>query len=250
MPDQPLQLPKGVFIAGTDTNVGKTVVTAALGMALQQTGGTVGIMKPVETGTAPDEPTSDGHRFKELFAPFKNVDVRSLYCFPPPMAPLEAARTSQQLIDVEAILDAYRTFAVHHDYMLVEGVGGILVPLTQTQDVRDLIKLLGLPCLIVSRTGLGSINHTRLTLMGLRQAGIPIVGILLNHTDTTREEQQASTVRLIRELSDVSVLGPLPFQPHLRANTQIRPYQWEEGIMKLANHSTIREVARMVRESD
>ena len=250
MPDQPLQRPKGVFIAGTDTNVGKTVVTAALGMALQQTGGTVGIMKPVETGTTPDEPTSDGLRFKELFAPCKNVDVRSLYCFPPPMAPLEAARVSQQLIDVEAILDAYRTLAMHHDYTLVEGVGGILVPLTPTQDVRDLIKLLGLPCLIVSRTGLGSINHTRLTLMGLRQAGIPIAGILLNHTDTTREEQQASTVKLIRELSDVPVPGPLPFQPHLRANTQVRPDQWEEGIMKLANHSTIREVARMVRESD
>ena len=79
--------------------------------------------------------------------------------------------------------------------------------------------------------------------MGLRQAGIPIVGILLNHTDTTREEQQASTVKLIRELSDVPVLGPLPFQPHLHS-------RWKEGIMKLANHSTIREVARMVRESD
>ena len=250
MPDQPLQPPKGVFIAGTDTNVGKTVVTAALGMALQQTGGTVGIMKPVETGTTPDETTSDGHRFKELFAPYQKVDVRSLYCFPPPVAPLEAARTCQQPIEVEAILDACQTLAMHHDYTLVEGVGGILVPLTQTRDVRDLIKLLGLPCLIVSRTGLGSINHTRLTLMGLQQAGIPIVGILLNHTDTTREEQQASTVKLIRELSDVPVLGPLPFQPHLRANTQVRPCQWEDGITTLANHSTIREVARMVRESD
>ncbi len=252
MPGQPLQPPKGVFITGTDTNVGKTVVTAALGMALQQTGGTVGIMKPVETGITPDETTSDGHRFKGLFAPYKNVDVRSLYCFPPPVAPLEAARISQQPIEVEAILDAYHALAAHHDYTLVEGVGGILVPLTQTQDVRYLIRLLGLPCLIVSRTGLGSINHTRLTLMGLRQAGIPIVGILLNHTDTTRKEQQQteSTVKLIRELSDVPVLGPLPFQPHLRANTQVRPYQWEGGIMKLANHSTIREVARMVRESD
>ena len=250
MSDQPLQPPKGVFITGTDTNVGKTVVTAALGMALQQTGGTVGIMKPVETGTTPDETTSDGHRFKELFAPYQNVDVRSLYCFPPPVAPLEAARISQQPIEVGAILDACQTLAMHHDYTLVEGVGGILVPLTQTRDVRDLIRLLGLPCLIVSRTGLGSINHTRLTLMGLRQAGIPIVGILLNHTDTTPEEQQASTVKLIRELSDVPVLGPLPFQPHLRANTQVRPYQWEGGIMTLANHSTIREVARMVRESD
>jgi len=250
VPDQPLPPPKGVFVTGTDTNVGKTVVTAALGLALQQTGGTVGIMKPVETGLAPDEPTSDGQRLKTLFALYRNVDVRGLYSFTSPVAPLEAARTSQQLIDVEAILNACRTFAVHHDYMLVEGVGGILVPLTQTQDVRDLIALLGLPCLIVSRTGLGSINQTRLTLMGLRQAGVHILGILLNHSDTAREEQQTSTVKLIRELSDVPVLGPLPFEPRLRANTEVRPYRWEDGIMTLATHSTIREVARMVRESD
>ena len=248
MPDQRLQ--SGVFITGTDTNVGKTVVTAALGMALQQTGSTVGIMKPVETGIAPDEPASDGHRLKKFFAPYKSVEVRGLYSFPPPVAPLEAARTSQQIIDVDAILDAYRTFAVYRDYMIVEGVGGVLVPLTETSDVCDLIRLLGLPCLVVSRTSLGAINHARLTLMGLRQAGIPILGILLNHTDATREEQQASSVKLIRELSDVTVLGPLPFEPRLGRNARVRSYQWEGGIMELANDSTIREVARMVQESD
>jgi len=243
MPVQPPQPSKGVFITGTDTNVGKTVVTAALGMALQQAGGTVGIMKPVETGATPDETSSDGHRLKGLFAPYPNVEVRSLYCFPTPVAPLEAARTSRQRIDVEAIRNAYRTFAVQRDYTLVEGVGGILVPLTQTRDIRDLIKLLDLPCLLVSRTGLGSINHTRLTLMGLQQAGIPILGILLNQTGITPKEQQASTTKLIRELGDVPVLGPLPFQPHLHS-------RWEDGITTLANDSAIRAVARMVRESD
>ena len=250
MSEQPLHPPKGLFITGTDTNVGKTVVTAALGMALQQTGSTVGIMKPVETGIAPDEPASDGYRLKKFFAPYKNVEVRGLYRFSPPVAPLEAARTSQQPINVEDILDAYRGFALHHDYLLVEGVGGILVPLTPTHDIRDLIKMLGLPCLVVSRTGLGSINHTRLTLMGLRQAEIPILGILLNHTDTIPEKQQASTVKLIRELSDVPVLGPIPFEPRLRANTRVRPYQWEDGIVKLSNHSAIQEVARMLQEND
>ena len=257
MSDRPPPPPKGVFITGTDTNVGKTVVTAALGMALQQTGGTVGIMKPVETGAAPDEPTSDGHRLKRLFAPYQNVGVRGLYGFPPPVAPLEAARIAQQIIDVDAIFDDYRTFASYRDYMIVEGVGGILVPLTETRDVCDLIRLLGLPCLIVSRTSLGAINHTRLTLMGLRQAGIPILGILLNHTDMTPEEQQTSSVKLIRELSDVPVLGPLPFEPGLRADTQaraynarVRPCRWEDGIANLATHAVIREAARMVQESN
>jgi len=241
MPNQ-LRRP-GIFIAGTDTNVGKTVVTAALGLALQQTGAKVGIMKPVETGSAPDKTNSDVHRLRNVFASCKNVDVQNVYSLPQPVAPLEAARTAQQSIDVDAILNACRTFAVHHDYVLVEGAGGILVPLTETHDVCDLIRILGLPCLIVGRTRLGSINHTRLTLRGLQEAGIPVFGILLNHTDTTPEEQQASTVKLIRELSDAPVLDPLPFQPHMDS-------QWEGSIRTLANHSTIREVARMVRESN
>ncbi len=231
----------GIFIAGTDTNVGKTVVTAALGLALQQTGARVGIMKPIETGSAPDKMNSDVHRLRTVFASCKTVDVQNVYRFPRPVAPLEAARTAQQRIDVDAILDACRTFAVHHDYVLVEGAGGILVPLTETHDVCDLIRLLGLPCLIIARTCLGSVNHTRLTLRGLRDAGIPVFGILLNHVDTTPQEQQASTVKLIRELSDAPVLGPLPFQPHMDS-------QWEDGINALANHSTISEVAKMMQE--
>ncbi len=233
----------GLFITGTDTNVGKTVVTAALGLALQQTGAKVGVVKPVETGSAPDKTNSDVHRLRTVFASCKNVDVGSVYRLPQPVAPLEAARNAQQRIDVDAILNACRTFAVQHDYVLVEGAGGILVPLTETHDVCDLIKLLGFPCLIVGRTRLGSVNHTRLTLRGLREAGIPVFGILLNHMDPTPEEQQASTVNLIRELSDAPVLGPLPFQPHMDS-------QWEGGLRTLANHSTIREVARMVQESN
>lgn len=241
MPDQRLQ--PGIFIAGTDTNVGKTVVTAALGLALQQTGAKVGIMKPVETGATSDNTDSDVRRLRNVFAPYQNVDVRNVYSFSQPVAPLEAARTAQHVIDVDAILNACREMAIDRDYMLVEGIGGLLVPLTETNDVRDLIGLLGHPCLIVGRTGLGSINHTRLTLIGLRDAGIPILGILLNHTDSTPEEQQTSTVALIRELSDVPVLGPLPFQPRMNS-------QWEDSIRTLANHSTIREVARMVQESN
>ncbi len=241
MPDQRLQ--PGIFITGTDTNVGKTVVTAALGLALQQTGAKVGIMKPVETGTTPDNTDSDVRRLRNVFAPYRNVDVLNVSGFPEPVAPLEAARSARQVIDVDVILNACRERTVDRDYMLVEGIGGILVPLTETHDVRDLIGLLGLPCLIVGRTGLGSINHTRLTLMGLQEAGIPILGIVLNHMDITPKEQQASTVKLIRELSDVPVLGPLPFQPRMNS-------QWEDCIRTLANHSTIREVARMVQENN
>ncbi len=245
----PAQSVKGVFIAGTDTNVGKTVVTAALGVALRQTGADVGVMKPVETRAARDATASvsDARRLRELFTPQERMESVSPYSLPAPIAPVEAARLAHTRIALHTILNAYRTLASRHEYMLVEGVGGVLVPLTQTQDVRDLIELLGLPCLVVSRTGLGAINHTRLTLRSLRESGIPIAGVLLTRTIAETNEdtrlQTATTATWIRTLSGVPVFGPLPFQPCMES-------QWETGIHRLANDATMREVAKMLRGID
>lgn len=241
MPAPPI--PKGIFITGTDTNVGKTVVTAALGLALQRTGVNVGVMKPVETGCTPDSrtSTSDGRRLHRLFVPQDPIELVGPYCFPSPTAPLHAARLARQTIDCHAVLDAYRALTGRHEFMLVEGVGGILVPLTETHDVRALLIRLNLPCLIVSRTSLGSINHARLTLMALRERRIPIVGVVLNHTgaaSSPEERRQAeSTVQLIRELGGVPVPDPLPFYADLAE-------QWDDHVKTLATHATIQELCR------
>lgn len=244
MPSTPT--PKGVFITGTDTAVGKTVVTAALGLALQQNGIDVGVMKPVETGGTPESrnSASDSRRLHQLLAPEDHIELVNPYCFPSPTAPLHAARLARQTIDCSTILQAYQTLADRHAYMLVEGVGGVLVPLTETHDVRALLTRLALPCLIVSRTSLGSINHTLLTLMALRERRIPIVGIVLNHTSPdspTHDEQRQieSTVQLIRELSGTPIWGPLPFQPQL-------DLQWEDRINNLAKDSTIQELGKIM----
>ena len=249
LPHQPPRTAKGLFLAGTDTNVGKTVATAALAVALQRTGTDVGVMKPVETGSTRDAMTSisDAQRLRNLCTPQDNMELLNPYRFSSPVAPIEAAHLAQTCIELSVILDAYRVLAGRHDCMLVEGVGGVLVPLTRTEDVGSLIKLLELPCLIVSRTSLGALNHTRLTLMGLRQSGIPIAGVLLNHTsaDDSRDAQiqRESTVTLIRTFSDVPVFGPLPFRPDMA-------FHWEDGISALADDTVMREVAKMVRESD
>lgn len=243
MPAPPI--PKGLFITGTDTNVGKTVVTAALGLALQRTGVNVGVMKPIETGCTPDsrKSASDGHRLHRLLVPEDPVELVGPYRFPSPTAPLHAARLARRTIDCHAILNAYHALAGRHEFMLVEGVGGILVPLTETRDVRALLVLLNLPCLIVSRTSLGSINHTRLTLLALREHCIPIAGVVLNHTgaaSTPEERRQAeSTVQLIRELSGVPVPDPLPFDSE-------RAEQWDDHVKTLAKHSTIHALCRML----
>lgn len=241
MPAPPI--PKGLFITGTDTNVGKTVVTAALGLALQRTGVNVGVMKPVETGCTPDsrKSTSDGRRLRRLLVPKDPIELVGPYCFPSPTAPLHAARLARQTIDCHAILNAYHALAGRHEFMLVEGVGGILVPLTETRDVRALLVRLKLPCLIVSRTSLGSINHTRLTLLALRERCVPIAGIVLNHTvaaSSPEERRQIeSTVQLIRELSVVPVPDPLPFYADLAE-------QWDDHVKTLAKHSTIQGLCR------
>ena len=248
MPGRLPRTARGLFLAGTDTHVGKTVATAALAVALQRTGADVGVMKPIETGAARDSMTSvsDARRLRDMCAPQENMELLNPYCFPAPVAPIEAAHLSHARIELPVIRDAYRTLAGRHEYMLVEGVGGVLVPLTRTEDVCSLMTLLELPCLVVSRTSLGAINHTRLTLMGLRRSGIPIAGILLNHTseNTGRDArmQTESTVTLIRTLNDVPVFGPLPFQADMTVH-------WERGINALADDAAMRAVAKMVRES-
>ncbi len=245
-PSRPPRAAKGVFLTGTDTRVGKTVATAALAVALRRTGAGVGVMKPVETGSARDDTASvsDAHRLRTLCAPQENMALLNPYCFPAPVAPAEAARIAHTRIELPVILEAYRALADRHEYMLVEGVGGVLVPLTQTEDVRSLIALLGLPCLVVSRTGLGAINHTRLTLMGLRQSGIPVAGVLLNHTDADPSRdariQTESTVASIRALGGAPVFGPLPFQTDMAR-------RWADGVNVLADDAAMREVAKMVR---
>ena len=250
-PNRPHRIPraaKGLFLAGTDTNVGKTVATAALAVALRRTGGRVGVMKPVETGAAqePVASASDARRLRDLCTPHENMELLNPYRFPAPVAPMAAAQRAQRHIELPVILNAYQTLAGRYDYMLVEGVGGVLVPLTPAEDVCGLIKLMDIPCLIVSRTGLGAINHTRLTLMGLRQSGIPVAGVLLNHTGDAGGDAQIqteSTVALIRTFSDVPVFGPLPFQPDMAL-------RWENGVNALADDAAMRDVAKMVRESD
>lgn len=237
---------RGVFITGTDTNVGKTVVTASLGLALQRNGNHPGVMKPVETGIGEsgEDPEADGSRLHHLLSPHHPMDLITPYTFSAPLAPLDASRHVHQTIDFALIKDRYQELSKDCDFLLVEGAGGVMVPLTEQQSVRDLISFLKLPCIVVSRPTLGGVNHTLLTIQALRGLGISIIAIVLNPTRTPqssgREQLQIeSTVELIKELSGVPVVGPLPFEP-LLAN------HWEEGVAKLAEDPAIIQLTELV----
>jgi dethiobiotin synthetase len=160
-----------IVVTGTDTGVGKTIVTAAIAAAATAAGQRVAVLKPTQTGTADgDEP--DAVTVARLAEP---VMTRTLASFPDPLAPLAAARVAGEdaLTAVMAQLAA-RSIAEEHDVTLIEGAGGLLVPLGEGGwTVLDLAKALDATAVVVARAGLGTLNHTALTLESLARRGVP-----------------------------------------------------------------------------
>ena len=193
-----------IFITGTDTNVGKTTITAASILALQQQGTSVGILKPIETGVdSKNREQSDTERLRGLLSPTPSFDSVCLYAFPQPLAPLAAARETERPIELSRIRAHIHKLAQQYSFLLIEGAGGIFTPITPNHTMRDLVAFLNIPCLIVGHTNLGGINHCLLTLEALQHAGITVGGIILNEphfqNTTATIQQQQSTIELIRE---------------------------------------------------
>jgi dethiobiotin synthetase len=202
---------KGIFITGTDTGVGKTYVGACIAAALRGKGLDVGVMKPAETGCRV--------RRGELVPADALLLMRSAYVTDPlelvnpfrfraALAPLAAAAREGKRVHLRKIIAAYQSLEQQHKFMIVEGAGGILVPLTLGQSYRDLAAILGLPVLIVARPGLGTINHTRLTIEALQKRKIPIAGIVINYGSTGGPGlAERTSPAIIERLSGVPVIG-------------------------------------------
>lgn len=234
----------GVFVTGTDTAVGKTLVSAALVRRLVRSGCSVGVMKPVETGVAAGSPDqSDAVRLMAVAQVDDSLDLVSPYRFPLPLAPLSAASAQGQKIDQDIIVNHYEQLAARHPCLVVEGAGGLLVPMGQDWDLRDLICRLRLPVVLVGRVGLGGINHALLTLEALDSRKIPVVALVLNDTQapcgSIQREQQVSTLVLLRERVSVPVLGPLPYQPHVDG-------VWPDAVEDAADSLAISQLTEMV----
>ncbi|MEQ1793476.1 MAG: dethiobiotin synthase [Nitrospira sp.] len=236
-----------VFITGTDTGVGKTVVTAALARYLSQRGIDIGVMKPVETGIAsPTSATSDAVRLKMAAETQDELALIRPYCFRQPVAPLTAARLERKPIRIAGILSAYRRLRAQHELLLVEGVGGVHAPLTKSADVLELIQHMQLPVIVVGRVGLGGVNHARLTIESLRQRKIPVLALVLNQTVRVQGviagQQARSTVALLRELAEVPVIGPLPYAGMFGSG-------WNRGLEKAAKTAAIKQLAGLITSS-
>jgi dethiobiotin synthetase len=176
---------RGIFITGTDTDVGKTFVTSAIAAELHSAGRRVGIYKPVCSGA---EETADGSfRWRDVethVAALGNAFPREWICpqcFRAPAAPPVAARLEGAVIDRGLISAGLRHWSSHVELLLIEGVGGFLCPLTDSETVADFAVEAGCPVLLVSASKLGVINQTLLTLEAIRNRKLPIAGIILNH---------------------------------------------------------------------
>ncbi|MCI4065018.1 dethiobiotin synthase [Micromonospora sp. R77] len=164
-----------MLVTGTDTEVGKTVVTAAIAAAAQAAGMRVAVIKPGQTGTATGDP-GDVDSVTRLAAPLTG---RTLASYPDPLAPLAAARVAElEPLELYTAVDAIRAEVDKHDLVLVEGAGGLLVPMGlrpsgKPWTVADLAVSLGAPAVVVARAGLGTLNHTALTLEALERRAVP-----------------------------------------------------------------------------
>jgi dethiobiotin synthetase len=174
------RLPPGVFVTGTDTGVGKSVLSAALVAALHARGTKVAPVKPVLSGLD-DEPGAWPHDHELLAAAAGGIAPEDVarFRFGPAVSPHLAAELAGTPLDPAALTDAVRDAASGAEAIVVEGAGGLLVPLAPGFAMRDLARELGLPLVIAARTGLGTINHTLLTVEAARAAGLDVRAIVL-----------------------------------------------------------------------
>jgi adenosylmethionine-8-amino-7-oxononanoate aminotransferase len=194
------------FITGTDTGVGKTIVTYVLGKLLQANEIDVGIMKPVQCGG------EDIQFLQEALKLTDDMADMNPYAAKEPLSPHLAFRRQRTQVDVQTILKAYERLKARHECLLVEGVGGLCVPLTDRLMMTDLIKAMDIEIIIVARLGLGSINHTLMTIQQARHKGIPIKGVIFNTSqEGTPGLVEKTNPDIIKRLGRVPVLGIVPY---------------------------------------
>lgn len=218
---------RGIFVTGTDTGVGKTLVAAGIVRWLRNQGIDAVPMKPVQTGgemrgkrlVAPDlefvlsvanmQPSDD------------EVRLMSPYVYEPACSPHLAGRMAGRYVKPSVVKDCADRLLTQHEAIVVEGAGGIQVPLNESDTMLDLMVLLGYPVVLVARFGLGTINHSLLSVNTLRGAGLNLIGVVFNWAEPAAEEDrfiEEDNPEAIARFGNVPVLGKIMyFEPGLKA---------------------------------
>ncbi len=199
-----------LFIAGTDTGVGKTYVTSVLAAVAQGQGKSVCVYKPIQTGSPASDIVSDLELVNYLLE--TPVETANSYNMIPPVAPFVATAVMEtDPVDVDVIEFRLKALQAQYDVVIVEGIGGVRVPLAEEVELTDLMKRLNLPVLLVTRPGLGTINHTLLTVEALEQRELEIRGVVIsNMPDETDDLAIESLPWVFENFLGVSYLYALP----------------------------------------
>jgi dethiobiotin synthetase len=202
---------KSLFIAGTDTDVGKTYITAGLAVVLRKMDVDVGVMKPFAAGSAQKK----GYKSEDieiLSRAAKVNDPESLVnpqFFPIPASPYTAWKKLKTKPQVSTILSSFKKLSKLHDVMLVEGMGGIMTPILKDYYIANLIKEMKIPTVIVTRSKVGTVNHTIMTVKMCEKYKIPIKGIIINNFEKGYAAKDLTSD--LENLTGVPVLGSIPF---------------------------------------
>ncbi|KXZ21845.1 dethiobiotin synthase [Bacillus nakamurai] len=208
---------KSFFVTGTDTGVGKTVISCGLAALFKQKNVDVGVFKPFLSGVPRSHPKSDTSLLKQMSQTcLSHEDITPFEC-KEPLAPHVALMLEGRSVGMEEVINHWRNIKDKHDCFIVEGAGGISVPLGEDYLVSHLIKALELPVVIVTRPDLGTINHTYLTVEYAKKMGLHIIGIVINGTSNRPGLDEETNPKMIETLCGVPILGITPKLKHVTA---------------------------------
>jgi dethiobiotin synthetase len=211
-------------VTGTGTGVGKTLVTAAIAANLKASGLRTAIFKPVQTGTI-DGADDAGYAGRLAECSFETGQALA-----DPLAPSIAARLDGTEIDIESITRSFERLRSEHDAVVVEGAGGLLVPVTDEITMADLASDLGLPLVIVARPSLGTLNHTALTIEAARSRGLSVAGVVISGYPSSPNSAEATNPAEIERLCDAPIIGVVPHIDGLDVESGILPSSFEPGV--------------------
>ena len=205
---------RGIFVTGTDTEIGKTAITAGLAAVLKRRGINAGVMKPISAGSR-----ADAELLKRAARSNESLDTINPIYLRDPLSPNIAARREKKILDLVPVFDAFNRLSEIHDYLLVEGVGGLLVPIADDVLVADLVARFDLPLLIVARAALGTINHTLLTIEAARARDLQVNSVIYNTLSPGGPDVSAQmSPGVVTRISGVPSSGTVPYDPDVNVD--------------------------------
>jgi len=229
-----------IFITGTDTEVGKTIVTAGIAAVMQSLGYVMGVYKPVQSGAVMKDGILSSPDLDFVKSVDSNIQTNASYNFKEPVAPSLAALLENTKIHKNRLKIDYEKMKESCDFVITEGAGGILTPVADNFTIRDVAKLLSLPVIIVARPDLGTINHTMLSIEAALAVGLQVLGVIISNYPSSTDDIAIKTAPdIISELTGVKILGILPSIQKINYNVSGTP---EALIDMVINNIDIQEI--------